>query len=110
MNAGSLLPLLLLAVFFYVLVLRPSQRRQRAAAQVTASLEPGMQIVTTAGMFATVRAVQDNHVDLEIAPGVVVRFAKGAVSRVEPPEVADPSSSAEDSGSSRDEPTNTTET
>ena len=113
MNAGSLLPLLLLAVFFYALILRPAQRRQRAAAAVAASVEPGAAVVTTAGMHATVHAVDDKTVDLEIAPGVVVRFAKGAIAKVVSAEVDGAeanSGGAHDSSDSQDEPRNTTET
>jgi preprotein translocase subunit YajC len=108
---GSFLPLVLLVVLFYALVLRPAQRRQRQAATVADALEPGTQIVTTAGMFATVHAVEDKQVLLEIAPGVVVRFAKGAVARVVPPDEPDVSiESGADSSAAQDEPTNTTET
>lgn len=93
-NLGSLLPLLLLGVFFYVLVLRPAQRRQRAAAAVQNELTPGVQIMTTGGLFGTVVEVLDDRLTLEIAPGTVVEFAKGAVGRVVPP-VSDPTEPAE---------------
>ena len=101
MNYGSLLPLALLAVLFFMMM-RSSKRRQRQAAQTADSLQPGAEVITTAGMLATVHAVDDKHVQLEIAPGVVVRYVKGAVARVVLPEV-------EDSSPVQDEPTNTTE-
>lgn len=101
MNYGSLLPLVLLAGLFYMMM-RSSKRRQRQAASVADSLTPGTEIVTTAGMLATVHAVDDKHVELEIAPGVIVRYVKAAVARVVPPEV-------EDSSFGPDEPTDTTE-
>ena len=48
---------------------------------------PGVEVMTTAGLFATVHAVTDDEVQLEVAPGVVQRYAKGAVLRiVTPPE------------------------
>jgi len=78
----SLLPLLLLVVLFYLLVLRPAQRRQRAAAAVVSALRPGAQVMTTAGLYGTVRSVDDDTVELEIAPGVVVRLIKQAVGKV----------------------------
>jgi preprotein translocase subunit YajC len=103
---GTFLPLIILAVLFYVLVLRPSQRRQRQAAEVASSLQVGTEIMTTGGMFATVHAVTDSHVELEVAPGVVVRFVKGAVGRVISPETLEPP----DSSSGDEAPTNSTET
>jgi len=108
-NFGSLLPLVLLAALFYMLT-RSSKRRQRAAAQVADALTPGAEIITTAGMLATVRAVDDKNVELEIAPGVVVRYVKAAVARVVPPEVDDDGPPEPDSSPDEDEPTNTTET
>ncbi len=118
MKIGNLLPLVLLVVLFYALVLRPAQRRQRQSAQVSDSLQVGAEIITTAGMLATVHSVEDKHVLLEIAPGVVVRYVKGAVARVVPPDEPDapdePSASTAtaeiDSSPAHDEPTNTTET
>lgn len=85
MKIGSFFPLIILVVLFYALVLRPAQRRQRQAAQVSSSLEVGAEVLTTAGMLATIHAVTDSHVELEIAPGVIVRFVRGAVAKVVPP-------------------------
>lgn len=84
MKIGNFFPLIILAVLFYALVLRPAQRRQRQAAQVSSSLEVGAEVMTTAGMLATIHAVTDSHVELEVAPGVVVRFVRGAVAKVIP--------------------------
>ena len=115
-NFGSVLPLVVLALLFYALVLRPSQKRQRQAALTANQLEPGVEVMTTAGMLATVHAVTDTHVDLEIAPGVVVRYVKAAIAKVVPPE-ADPDPDASSAGlstggtsSAEDQtPTNTSE-
>jgi preprotein translocase subunit YajC len=85
----NLLPLLLLVVLFYVLVLRPAQRRQRQAIQVADALTVGAQVVTTSGMLGTVHALDDKHVDLEVSPGVVVRYVKAAVARVVTPDEPD---------------------
>jgi preprotein translocase subunit YajC len=40
--------------------------------------------MTTAGMLADVVAVEDDHVVLEIAPGVEVRYVKQAIAQVVP--------------------------
>jgi preprotein translocase subunit YajC len=72
----------LLVLGLYVLAIRPQRARARALAQVRASLAPGSRVVTTAGIHATVQSVEQGEVVLEIAPGVLVRFADGAVVRV----------------------------
>jgi len=93
-SSGYLFLILIVAVFYF-LIIRPQQRRQRAAQQVSRGLEPGQEVMTTAGLFGTVRSVTDDHVELEIAPGVVVKYVKAAVARVVPPTVPDDASSLE---------------
>jgi len=85
--AGLILPLLLVGLL--VLLFVTQRRRSRAAADVQRQLRPGMNVMTTAGLFAEVQAVDDEAVSLEIAPGVVCRFARAAVARVLDP-VGDP--------------------
>jgi preprotein translocase subunit YajC len=68
----------------YFVTIRPQRNRQRAAAQTQGHLQPGMRVRTTAGMYATVTAVEDQEVVLEVAPGVNVRFLRRAVMDVVP--------------------------
>ncbi|BBZ44761.1 preprotein translocase subunit YajC [Mycobacterium parmense] len=60
-----------------------ASRRQRRAMQATIdlheSLQPGDRVHTTSGLQATVTAITDDTVDLEIAPGVVTTWMKMAV-------------------------------
>ena len=78
----SLLFFALILVAFYFLIIRPQRNRARQAAQLQARLVPGVEIMTTAGMFGRVVEVLDDGVVLEISPGVQVRFAKAAVGRI----------------------------
>lgn len=78
------MPLVLLAVTFallWVLFIRPQQRRVRSHQVVVAGLAVGDEVMTSAGLFGTITALDDEDVRLEVAPGVVVRFARGAVAR-----------------------------
>jgi preprotein translocase subunit YajC len=72
----------LLVFGLYVLAIRPQRARAKALAQVRAALEPGRRVMTTAGIHATVAAVEEGVVVLEVAPGVLVRFADAAVVRL----------------------------
>ncbi len=78
----SLLFFAVILVAFYFLIIRPQRNRARQAAQLQARLVPGVEIMTTAGMFGRVAEVDDDGVVLEISPGVQVRFAKAAVGRI----------------------------
>ena len=98
-NLGPIIWLLLLAVVFYFLLLRPARVRQRQAQEVQNALRPGLEVMTTAGMYATVRELEDDVVVLEVAPGVLSRFAKGAVARIlDPADLADPSGPGTETG------------
>lgn len=68
----------------WLLVVRPQKARTRALAEVRSALAPGSRVMTTAGLHATVTAVEGDTVLLEIAPGVQARFASSAVVRVLP--------------------------
>jgi preprotein translocase subunit YajC len=80
-------PVLIVLVFvgFYFLMIRPQRRRQQQAAQQQKTIAPGSLIRTTAGMYATVVAVEDNDVILEVAPGVEVRYLRRAIAEVVTP-------------------------
>jgi preprotein translocase subunit YajC len=78
----SLLFFALILVAFYFLIIRPQRTRARQAAQLQARLVPGVEIMTTAGLFGRVVEVHDDGLLLEVSPGVQVRFAKAAVGRI----------------------------
>lgn len=85
-SSGSALtfPILIVLVFvgFYFLMIRPQRRRQQQVAKQQNTVSPGARVRTTAGMYATVTAVDGNDVVLEVAPGVEVRYLKRAVMEV----------------------------
>ena len=83
-SAGQLLLLLLLLLAFFLLVVRPQRTRLQQARQVRAALAVGQQVMTTSGLFGTLRGLDDaeDTVLLEVAPGVQVRWAAGAVAKV----------------------------
>ena len=79
--------LIIIVVLFgllYFVTIRPQRNRQRAALQTQSQIQPGMRVRTTAGMYATVTAVEDQEVVLEVAPGVNVRFLRRAIMDVVP--------------------------
>ncbi|MEW9531297.1 preprotein translocase subunit YajC [Microbispora sp. NPDC049125] len=87
---GTFLPLILLVVVFYFLLIRPQRKRQQEALQMQNSLTPGARVMTTTGLFATVAAVEDDDVVLELAPGVETRWVKASIGRVLTPVDSEP--------------------
>jgi preprotein translocase subunit YajC len=79
------LPLAALAVLFWVLIVRPQRRRGRAQAELVAQLEPGQEVLTSAGFYGRIERIEGEEVRLELAPGTVVRLDKRAIAaRLDP--------------------------
>jgi preprotein translocase subunit YajC len=81
----SLLMIVAAAAGFYFLIIRPNKKRQQAARDMRSGLEPGAEIMTTAGIFGTVAVVTDDEISLEISPGVFLRILPAAVAKVVEP-------------------------
>ncbi len=80
----AFLPLLLMGGVFYFLLIRPQQRRARAQQALLRSVEVGDEIVTTAGVFGTIVAIDDETdvVTVEIAPGTQIRMVRAGIGRI----------------------------
>jgi preprotein translocase subunit YajC len=52
------------------------------AQELQAAIVPGTRVMTTSGMHATVTAVADDTIELEIAPGVYTTWIRAAVREV----------------------------
>nr|WP_199513567.1 preprotein translocase subunit YajC [Nucisporomicrobium flavum] len=79
------MPLLLIVLLFgvmYVMMIRPQQKRRREAQAMQSALGPGDEIVTIGGLHATVVAIDDDVVTVELSPGVTARYARPAIARV----------------------------
>ena len=57
------------------------RRRIRAVEALQSQLSEGDEIMPTGGMFGRISRLEHDTFELEIAPGTVVRFARGAVGR-----------------------------
>jgi preprotein translocase subunit YajC len=77
----SLLPLILIFVVFWFLLIRPQQKRMREHREMVQATKKGDKIVTSGGIYGTVaRVIDDNALEVEIAPNVKVKLARGTIS------------------------------
>ena len=94
----SLLPLLLLALAFVVLIVLPMRNRSRqlqATRQLQARLAVGNDVMTTSGLHGRIVGLADDTVELEVSPGVVIRWARAAVAEVRSPVTDQPAPEAD---------------
>ncbi|GAA3527379.1 hypothetical protein AFL01nite_03690 [Aeromicrobium flavum] len=85
MTPADFIPLALLAVVFFLLIIRPMRERQRqftALKKMQDALEPGARVMISSGIHGIIRTLDDETVGLEIAPNVVITVARAAVAEV----------------------------
>jgi preprotein translocase subunit YajC len=79
-----LIPLMLVGAYF--LLIRPQQKRAKETEAMAASLVPGSRVMTTSGVYATVKHLGEKQLILEISPGVEMTVVKAAVLKLVNPE------------------------
>ena len=71
----------LLAVAFFFLIVRPQRRQLAARRALIQAVEVGDEIITAGGIYGVVRAIDDDTLRVEIAPGIEMTLAREAVAR-----------------------------
>jgi len=79
---GYLIIIVVLFAAMWLFLIRPQKRRQVEQAQLQGSLAPGDEILTAGGIHGTVRGVEDEVVQVEIASGTIIRLDRRAVAAV----------------------------
>lgn len=92
---GYLIILIALFALMWLFLIRPQRRRQLEQAAMQDLIEPGDEILTAGGIHGTVRELDGEIVQVEIAPGTVVRLDRRAVAAVE----REPEEESEEEGS-----------
>ncbi len=97
---GGLLPIVLIFVVFWFLLIRPQQKRMKEHKAMVAALRRGDQVQTGGGIIGAVtKVIDDNIVQVEIAPDVKVKVARTSITSVlsrTDPVPADASDSADE--------------
>ena len=75
-------PWLLIFVIFYVLMIRPQQRRVKEHQQAIAAVKKGDEVITGGGIRGRVTKVSDDEAVVEIASGDRVRVVKSTLTGV----------------------------
>lgn len=79
---GMLLYCVVVFGIIYLFMVRPNKRRMAEYQKMLAGIKVGSRVLA-AGIYGTVKKVNENSLDVEIAKGVVVEISKNAVANVE---------------------------
>ena len=77
--ASPIFMIILIFVIMYFFMIRPQRKQQKAIEAFRNSLSAGQQVVTSGGVYGTVKEINNNIVVLEIAPSVKIKIDKSSV-------------------------------
>ena len=83
----GLLPMLLIIGVFYVLLIRPQQKRQRQLQETVAALKVGDRVVTNGGVIGTITTVKETSFFIRSAYKSILEIASSAIAGIDQEEV-----------------------
>jgi len=76
------LPLLLIAVMYFILI-RPQSKRQKQWQSMLSGIKSGDRVTTAGGIRGTILSIKDDSIILKVAPdGIKIEVAKTAIASV----------------------------
>jgi preprotein translocase subunit YajC len=75
-------PFIAIFVIFYLLMIRPQQRRVKEHQAAINAVKKGDEIITGGGIRGKVTKVSDDEAEVEIAQGVKIRVIKSTITQV----------------------------
>jgi preprotein translocase subunit YajC len=78
---GAVIFFAVMLLIAWMVVIMPQQRRVRAHQTLVRQLSEGDEVMTTSGIFGTITSIDGDMLRLEVAPGVELKVAKGAIAR-----------------------------
>ncbi len=76
---ASLIPLILIMVIFWVLLIRPQQKRMKEHAELIKELKKGDKVITGGGIYGRITNVKDGVAMVEIADGVIIKTKQDTI-------------------------------
>ena len=84
------IPLVLVFVIFYLLMIRPQQKRMKDHQAQIMAVKKGDRVVTGGGLVGKVTRVMETEVEVELAQGIRVTAVKSTLTQVVDPKSAKP--------------------
>ena len=80
---AQLLPIFLIIAVFYVLLIRPQQKRQRQLQETISSLKINDRIITTGGIIGVITMVRENTFLIRSADKTILEIARSAIADID---------------------------
>ena len=75
----GIIMLVIMFAIFYLLLIRPQQKRAKQHKELVENLKSGDQVITAGGLHGKIVAVQDDIITLEIASNVRVKINRPSI-------------------------------
>jgi preprotein translocase subunit YajC len=75
----GIIMLVIMFAIFYLLLIRPQQKRAKQHKELVENLKSGDQVVTAGGIHGKIVAVQDDIITLEIASNVRIKVNRPSI-------------------------------
>ena len=85
---GGLMPFLLIFGVFYFLIILPQRKRQKALSDMVAALKPGDKVITSGGIYATIKQVREKSLLVMSADKSLLEISRASVSGMQGEEEA----------------------
>jgi preprotein translocase subunit YajC len=79
----SFLPFVLIIAVFYLLLIRPNQKKQQQWQQMLANLKSGDKVTTSGGIRGVIFSIKDDAIQLRVPPdNIKIEVVKSAIASV----------------------------
>ncbi|HVF66935.1 MAG TPA: preprotein translocase subunit YajC [Pyrinomonadaceae bacterium] len=85
---GAIAPFVLIFGVFYFLIIVPQRKRQKALQEMISTLKPGDKVITSGGVYATVKQVKEKSLLVMSADKSLLEISRGSVSGMQGEEEA----------------------
>lgn len=81
---SSIFMMIAMFAIFYFMLIRPQMKRAKEQRAMISALAKGDEVATATGMLGTITEINDSYISVEIAPNVIVKLQKQAITAVLP--------------------------
>ena len=82
-NSTNIAPLLISAlaigILFFVMIVRPQKKNALRHKTLIDALQTGDEVITSGGVYGTIKSIGDDTIQLEIAKGTEITLAKRSI-------------------------------
>jgi preprotein translocase subunit YajC len=80
---GGILPIILIMGVFYVLLIRPQQKRQRQLQETIATLKIGDRVITNGGIIGVITTVKETSFFIRSADKSILEVSRSSIAGID---------------------------